>query len=38
MTQCNAMLYDSNGFEIEQCQWGSGHDGEHVFYPTDNTN
>lgn len=32
MGQCDSILYNSDGKIVEQCQWGIGHDGEHVYY------
>ena len=31
MTQCDSILFDSNGKMIEQCQLGNMHDGEHRY-------
>lgn len=32
MTQCSSILYNRNGGIVEQCQWGYGHEGEHVYF------
>jgi hypothetical protein len=32
MTQCNEILFNNDGKIIEQCQWGYGHEGEHVYF------
>lgn len=35
MTQCDSVLYNRKGEEIEQCQLGISYDGDHRFFIED---